>query len=149
MLLWQKGMRMNLERLLEENRIEKIGEKEFDGSLAERDLKTAKDNFDSDNFDWSLSIAYNAVLQAGRALMFCLGYRPKGRNQHKTVFEFLELAKIDDELCNYFDSARKTRHIAVYNEAGYVSKQTAEEALKQAEIFVHKIRTFVHKIRTE
>jgi uncharacterized protein (UPF0332 family) len=109
-------MKMNLEKLLEENKIEKIEKREFDVSLAERDLKTAKDNFNSNNFDWALSIAYNAVLQAVRALMFSLGYRPKGKNQHKTVFEFLLLAEIDNEMADYFDSIRKTRHIAVYDE---------------------------------
>jgi|TARA_B100001971_G_C18235728_1_gene567047 uncharacterized protein (UPF0332 family) len=139
---------MNLEKLLEENKIEKIEAKEFDMSLAERDLKVAKDMLNSEDFDWALSIAYNAVLQAARALMFSLGYRPKGKNQHKTVFEFLELAKIDNELTNYFDSTRKTRHIAVYDQAEYVSKSMAEEAVNQSGAFVQKIRTFVQKIRT-
>jgi len=142
-------MKMNLEKLLEENKIEKVEKKEFDSSLAERDLKTAKDTFNSNNFDWALSIAYNACLQAGRALMFHLGYRPKGKNQHKTVFEFLLLTNIDNELADYFDSIRKTRHVAVYEESGYVSKKTAEEVIKQSELLVHKIRTFVHKIRTK
>jgi uncharacterized protein (UPF0332 family) len=140
---------MNLEELLEENKIEKIEKKEFDGSLAERDLKAARDSFNSSNFDWALSIAYNAVLQAGRALMFHLGYRPRGKNQHKTVFEFLLSTRIDNELADYFDAVRKTRHVAVYEESGYVSKNAAEEAIKQAGLFVQKIKTFVHKIRTE
>ena len=139
---------MNLERLLEENKIEKIEKKEFDLALAERDLKVAKDNLDSENFDWALSIAYNSVLQAARALMFHLGFRPKGKNQHKTVFEFLNLTEIKTELVDYFDSARKTRHIAVYDVASYVSKETAEEAVKQAESFVQEIRTYALKIRT-
>lgn len=134
---------------MEQNKIEKIEKKDFDASLAERDLKAAKNNFDSANFDWALSIAYNAVLQAARSLMFFLGYRPKGKNQHKTVFEFLEETKLDKDLVYYFDSIRKTRHIAVYDEAGYVSADSAKEAIEQAEVLVHKIRTFVHKIRTD
>lgn len=140
---------MSLEKLLEENKIEKIEKKEFDLALAERDLKVAKDNLSSENFDWALSIAYNSVLQAARSLMFHLGFRPKGKNQHKTVFEFLNLVKISAELVNYFDSVRKTRHIAVYDVADYVSKQMAEEAIKQAEAFVQEIRTYVLNIRTE
>lgn len=132
---------MNLEKLSEEDKIEKIEKKEIDLSLAERDLKAAKDSLNSCNFDWDLSIAYNAVLQAARAVMFSLGYRPKGKNQHKTVFEFLEISKIDNELVDYFNSIRKTRHIAVYDEAGYVSKDSAEEAIRRAEEFVPKMRT--------
>lgn len=139
---------MSLEKLLEENKIEKIEKKEFDLALAERDLKAAKDNLSSENFDWALSIAYNSVLQAARALMFHLGLRPKGKNQHKTVFEFLNLIKISAELVNYFDSVRKTRHIAVYDVADYVSREMAEEAVQHAEIFVQEIRTYVLNIRT-
>ncbi len=141
-------MNMSLEKLLEENKIGRIEKKEFSLELAERDLKAAKDNLSSENFDWAFSIAYNAVLQAGRALMFHLGFRPKGRNQHKTVFEFLNLIKISIDLVNYFDSARKTRHIAVYDAADYVSRAVAEEAIKQAEVFVQEIRTYVLNIRT-
>lgn len=140
---------MDLEKLLEENKIEQIEKKEFDLALAERDLKAAKDNPGTKNFDWALSIAYNSVLQAARALMFNLGFRPKGKNQHKTVFEFLNLIKINTELVNYFDSVRKTRHIAVYDAADYVSENMAEEAVKQAEAFVQEIRTYVLSIRTE
>ena len=136
---------MSLEKLLEENKIEKIEKKDFELSLTERDIKAAKDNLNSDNFDWALSIAYNAVLQAGRALMFHLGYRPKGKDQHKIVFEFLAALNVDDKLTHYFDSIRKTRHAAVYDVAGYISKASAEEAIKQVELFVHKIRTNKNK----
>lgn len=132
---------MNFEKLLEENKIEKIGKKEFDLSLAERDLKAAKDNLNSQNYDWALSIAYNAVLQAGRALMFNLGYRPKGRDQHKTVFEFLSKTDLDQNLVFYFDKIRKTRNTVVYDEAKVVSKETAEETIRKANEFVQKIKT--------
>lgn len=43
-------------------------------SLAERDLKTAKNVCEERDYDWCLSIAYNAMLQASRALMFLEGY---------------------------------------------------------------------------
>ncbi|MBU0457375.1 MAG: HEPN domain-containing protein [Nanoarchaeota archaeon] len=136
---------MNYERLS----VDKIEKKEFNLSLAERDLKAAKDSLNSQDYDWALSIAYNAVLQAGRALMFSLGYRPKGNDKHKTVFAFLEESGFDQNIVFYFDNIRKIRHIAVYDEAGIISKETAEETIKKAEIFVQKIRTIVLKIRTE
>lgn len=34
-------------------------------SLAERDIKTALNVFNDEDYDWSLAIAYNAMLQAG------------------------------------------------------------------------------------
>ena len=41
--------------------------------------------------DWAYTIAYNAVLQEGRALMFAHGYRPDGANQQISVVKFAEL----------------------------------------------------------
>jgi uncharacterized protein (UPF0332 family) len=56
-------------------------------ALALRDVATARTLLDS-NQDWAYNIAYNAVLQAGRALMFSKGYRPDGANQHISVVNF-------------------------------------------------------------
>jgi len=55
--------------------------------MAKRDLSTANRNLEEAP-DWAYSIAYNAILQAGRALMFFGGYRPRGGEQHATVVEF-------------------------------------------------------------
>ena len=139
---------MNLEKLLEEGKIKKVTKKEFDLSLADRDLSTAKHSFSSGDYDWALSIAYNAVLQASRSLMFFMGYRPAGKYPHKIVFEFLAVLEFDTELVDYFDKVRKTRHTAVYDIADSVSEENASEAITLAESFVQKIRTYVQKIRT-
>jgi uncharacterized protein (UPF0332 family) len=139
---------MSYEKLLAESKIGRITKKEFDLALPERDLETAKHNLDAGDYDWALSIAYNAVLQAARAMMFHLGYRPQGGEQHKTVFEFLRASGFDREMTNYFDSIRKTRHLAIYDVADTVSESMASEAITEAKDFVLKIRTFVLKIRT-
>jgi uncharacterized protein (UPF0332 family) len=56
--------------------------------LAERDYKTAKRMLGTSN-DWAFNIAYNAMLQATRALMFFEGFRPgSGEGQHKTTILF-------------------------------------------------------------
>lgn len=41
---------------------------------AYRDLDTAKTLIVNKQFDWSLAVSYNAMLGAGRALMFDKGY---------------------------------------------------------------------------
>ena len=46
-------------------------------NLAKRDVNVARSVL-NENCDWAFSIAYNAMLQAVRALMFSKGYRPKG-----------------------------------------------------------------------
>ncbi|MDO8518958.1 MAG: HEPN domain-containing protein [Deltaproteobacteria bacterium] len=60
-------------------------------NLAKRDIATAKKLLGSDS-DWAFSIAYNAVLQAARALMFAKGYRPSsGEGQHVAAVRFAEV----------------------------------------------------------
>ncbi|WP_292366837.1 MULTISPECIES: hypothetical protein [unclassified Methanoculleus] len=56
--------------------------------IAERDLRAAEMDLAISN-EWTYNIAYNAVLSAGRALMFAGGYRPKGGEGHVSVKEFL------------------------------------------------------------
>ncbi|MDI6876979.1 MAG: HEPN domain-containing protein [Methanomicrobiales archaeon] len=58
-------------------------------TIAERDLAVAEKNLEI-NDEWAWNIAYNAILSAGRALMFAKGYRPKGDERHVAVREFLE-----------------------------------------------------------
>ncbi len=58
--------------------------------LAKRDIETARS---LTNADWAYNIAYNAMLQAARALMFAEAYRTAGgEGQHRTVVQFAELA---------------------------------------------------------
>lgn len=75
--------------------------------LADRDLKLAR-KIPRDDTDWGFAVAYNAVLQAGRAFMFARGYRPATAEGHKNTFAFL-LAAMDpeyEELITYFDRIR-------------------------------------------
>ncbi len=64
-------------------------------ALAQRDIKTSRSLLDRDP-DWAFSIAYNAILQAARALMFSEGYRPHGRAQHISAIRFMEVAMGED-----------------------------------------------------
>ena len=69
--------------------------------LAKRDIKTARATMAHDR-DWAFSIAYNAILQATRALMFAKGFRPTaGEGQHKVAVQFAEMTlgeKFQDEI---------------------------------------------------
>ncbi len=57
--------------------------------LAYRDITTAKKMFDFKDYDWALSISYNAMLQAGKSLMFFKGYRPTGYSKHLSIIDFI------------------------------------------------------------
>ena len=142
---------MNSERSLSEM-WEKIGinkelvEKSL--SLAKRDLKTAKNVFKDKDYDWCLSIAYNAMLQAGRALMFSKGYRPKGEYKHLAVLEFVK-SKFGREFANQmlfvFNKMRRKRHIAVYEQVDIVSEDEAKNALHWANQFVKRVEELLLK----
>jgi hypothetical protein len=54
---------------------------------ARRDPATSKANLNIDE-EWAYTIAYHAMLRAGRVWMFASGYRAKGKDQHKTVVDF-------------------------------------------------------------
>lgn len=53
---------------------------------AKKDLRTAQRVLDDDP-EWGATIAYHAMLRAGRSLLFSKGYLPADGGQHKTVVE--------------------------------------------------------------
>ncbi|QSZ68116.1 HEPN domain-containing protein [Methanofollis aquaemaris] len=106
-------------------------------ALARRDATVAGTML-AGNADWAYTIAYNAMLQAGRALMFSKGYRPAGTNQHIAVVRFTELY-LDREAVLAFDRMRRKRHITVYDMAGTVSEGEARNAVARAEAFLETV----------
>lgn len=128
---------MSIEELIKSGRIHpfKATQDEVDKAveIARRDLGLAED-IPGKSLDWSYSIAYNAVLQACRAYMFRLGYRPASVEAHKATFEFMRVA-IDEPLkesVSYFDRVRKKRHHTMYDEVGLITEKEARELLRRA-----------------
>jgi uncharacterized protein (UPF0332 family) len=113
-------------------------------ALARRDIGVARDLLPSSN-DWAFTVAYNAVLQAGRALMFSKGYRPEGANQHVSVVRFCE-EFLSPEDAVWFERMRRKRHQSVYDTAGSVSEREAENAVKKAEEIVQAIEAIIQGI---
>src|SRR3990172_5986658 len=135
---------MPYDRLLKANRIKphQVNQKEIKQliQLAIRDLSTATRNLE-DAPDWAYNIAYNSILQAGRALIFFDGYRPRGSEQDATVVEFVEerLGASYAPQVRLFDQMWRKRHRVFYEVAGLVSKKEAEQAIAFANEFVEKI----------
>ena len=105
--------------------------------IAKRDLSEAEQIKDT-SLDWTYSIAYNAVLQACRAYMFHMGYRPATSEAHKATFEFMQLT-VEERLkstIDYFDRARKKRHRITYEAPGLVSEKETEQLIKKAKEFL-------------
>lgn len=111
--------------------------------LAERDLKTAENVFEDNDFDWSFAISYNAMLQAGRALMFSKGFRPKGEAKHVAVFEFVKEffgSEFAEKLLFMFNKIRKKRHTIIYEQVNLVSEAEAKTALSVAKDFFERVK---------
>lgn len=106
--------------------------------IAERDLRAAEMNLEISN-EWAYNISYNAVLSAGRALMFSRGYRPKGGEGHVSVKEFLRYHLTLDEVAA-FDRMRRKRHAATYDLSSVATHTDAEGALATAKALVNTIK---------
>jgi len=139
---------MNFEDLLNKNKIEKVEKEQFSEEASMKDIASAENNFKSEDFDWAVAIAYNAVIRAGRGVMQELGFRAIGKEHHKNTFEFLRKTGFNEELVDYFDNIRKLRNEFVYNFVENATKESAEETISKAKDFVQEIRTFVQEIRT-
>lgn len=137
---------MAIEELIKEGSIHpfKATQGEIDRAveIAQRDLALAEGIL-GESLDWTYSIAYNAVLQACRAYMFHLGYRPASAEAHKNTFEFMQFA-VDEpskKHVSYFDRVRRKRHRTLYDEVGLISEKEAKELLKRAKEFLSYIES--------
>ena len=140
-------MSMSLEKLLKNRLIAKItsSPEQVDEvfKVAERDLNAARNSLREGDFDWALAIAYNSMLQAGRALMLKRGYRPMGEFKHVAVVEFIKVEFSDElsrKLAFAFNNIRRKRHRVVYEQAGTTTEREALEIICLAEEFVNRVK---------
>ncbi len=115
---------------------------------ARRDIDTAKILIENRRFDWSLAVSYNAMLLAGRALMFDQGYRPSSTEGHVAVVKFLRASlgtEVSDRMVMIMNGMRKKRHRVVYEAMDIVSEREAEQAVQWAEQFTKRIAEIFKK----
>lgn len=114
--------------------------------LAERDLRVSEKNIPI-NSDWAFSMAYNSILQLGRAWMFLNGWREASEAGHVAVVEFVNLtlgSALPYEALA-FDGMRKKWRFALYSKAGAISSSEADEALRLAREFFGKLAPRIRK----
>lgn len=113
---------------------------------AHKDLQTAKANLNIDE-GIAYTIAYLAMLRAGRVLMLLKGVRSADGYQHKTVVEFMAyfLEKEFKNIVERFEKMRKKRNVFTYEVSISISKTEAENALNTAVKFVHLIEDIIRK----
>lgn len=110
-------------------------------AIARRDVSAARAML-AVNADWAYNIAYNAMLQGVRALMFSHGFRPSGSHQHVAVVKYAE-AHLDRTWSVQLDRMRRKRHVSVYDTAGTIPGTEAENAVARAEAFLSVIEEMV------
>lgn len=145
---------MNLKRLESLGLIEKVSfsDKQISSNIkrAVRDLATAKATVEIDE-EWAYTISYHAMLRAGRALMFSMGYRPRGKDQHRTVVDFCAAILGEDfkNLTERFNRMRIKRHDFIYEPERPIPKSEVVKSLESAEKFVIEIKNKIQSVNPQ
>lgn len=107
---------------------------------AKKDLQTANALLSQDP-EWTATIAYQAMLRAGRALVFSKGYLPADGAQHRTVVELTGqlLGKEYSTLVEKFEKMRRSRNLFFYESDPFGSMTDAKNSLKAASQLVDLI----------
>jgi len=111
-----------------------------------KDLNTAKANLSID-LTWSYTIAYHAMIRAGRALMFSGGYLPTVKNSHKTIVEFtiLNLGEEYKNITTKFKRMRRRRHDFIYDSKNHITNREVKSSIEAAEKLIENIKFLIEK----
>jgi uncharacterized protein (UPF0332 family) len=108
---------------------------------AEKKLASARKILAFDD-EAALQQAYEAMLKASLGFMFSNGFRARSQpGHHIAIIEFVRMRtdKKHAGLITMFDRLRRKRNLALYDDAGFVSHQDAEQALETARQFLDVI----------
>ena len=139
---------MSYEGFLRENLVkkEKPDFKQIAVQLArtEKDIDTAAITLKVDT-TWAVTIAYHAMIRAGRAMMYSMGYLPTAKFTHKTIVEFTKIALGPDyeTLVSKFNRLRKRRHDFIYESKNHVTSEEAKAAIETAKEMVREIKRLI------
>ena len=137
---------MNLSDLLSRDLVEKFrsGKEQVQTEIdnAVKKLNSAKKMLSIDEWGYAHFAAYNAMLHAGRALMFSKGYRPKGSDHHVAVVSFSHIyeRRYSTEILESFDQGRKRRHEFQYDDADAISESQAKNLIENGSKFIDETR---------
>ena|SRR3989338_2536716 len=111
---------------------------------AYKDLKTAKRTLEYDP-EWAATIAYQAMLRAGRSVLFAHGYLPADGAQHRTVVELTgkTLNPKFANLVRQFEKLRKKRNLFFYDSEETGNMGEAGSALEVAGELLDKVKIYI------
>ena len=113
---------------------------------AQKDLKTFGLVLSSDP-EWACTIAYQAMLRMGRALIFSYGYLPADGQQHRTVVEITGklLGKNFGLLIKYFDRMRRNRNVFFYDSLDTNNETQAKKSFETAGTLLKVVKDNIRK----
>lgn len=113
---------------------------------AKKDIETANHVIDYDP-EWGTTIAYQAMLRAGRALIFSNGYLPSDGQQHKTVVEITNilLGKEYALLVEKFERMRRNRNTFFYESDPFGTLTDAKLSIEAASQLILAIQKLIQK----
>jgi uncharacterized protein (UPF0332 family) len=138
-------MSMDFESLVRDHRIKRVtpDQRQISKQLdrAEKDLQAAAHVCPIDR-TWCFTIAYQAMIRAGRAFMFSQGYLPTSTSSHLTVIDFIRDAFgfRTANLLLRFERMRRKRHDFLYDSVDHTTEQEAFEAIQTAQELIRTIR---------
>jgi len=114
---------------------------------ASENIKSAQLLFEHDHEESAFQFAYQAMLLAGRALVFSFGFRPRTVGSHRIVIEFTKsiLGEEYQVLSERFNRLRKKRHYIIYGAGLTISKTEAENAIALAKEFIAKVQEIIQE----
>jgi uncharacterized protein (UPF0332 family) len=118
-------------------------------SKSRESLKAAEFLFKKDIGEPAFKEAYDAMLLAGRAIIFSLGLKPKTIGSHTIVINFCELYFGSEfkVLIDKFKRMKTKRNYLIYGAGLAVSLTEAENSIKDAKKFLKLIEEEIIKIK--
>ncbi len=111
-----------------------------------RSIRSAKLIMEDDSEN-SYQLSYEAMLLAGRALVFSFGFRPRAAGSHRIIVDFSKeiLGKETKTLVYKFNKMRKKRHYLIYGTGLYISEIDSRNAIVSAVQFLRHVIRFIRE----
>ena len=115
---------------------DKMIEKELEG--AGYDVGRAEESLHGGDYKWASVQAYYSMFHAAKALVLKKGYREKSHYCLLVALKelYVKANELEQEFVDNFEMVMDTRHEADY--ALIYDKESAEIAIENAKVFVHK-----------
>lgn len=136
---------------MEDNSLQekKVSFREVESVLnkAHKSIRAAEILIDKDIDESAFKEAYDAMILAGRALIFFLGYKPRTVGSHTITIRFCELylGKEFKTLVERFKRMKQKRNYLIYGTGLVISETEAKNAITTTKEFIKKIKEIIQK----